>query len=517
MKAFYLTTPLYYVNDVPHIGHAYTTIAADVLARWKRLSGQKVFFLTGTDEHGAKIAKAAEDTKQTPREFVDRIAGEWKRTWNAMGVTFDDFIRTSEPRHQKVVQWVFEKLKASGDIYKGSYEGMYCLHDEAYFTESELVDKKCPTCGRDVQKLKEDSYFFKLSKYEQPLLDLYAAHLEFLSPKFRASEIVNFVKSGLKDLSVSRTRVSWGVPISSDPSHTVYVWFDALINYITAAGYVELGDGKSAPRFEELWPADVHIVGKEIFRFHTVIWPAMLMALGLKLPTKVFAHGWWTVEGTKMSKSLGNVVDPNKMSADYGNDAFRYFLLREVGFGSDGDFSEKALLGRYNSELANNLGNLLSRTTTLIVKNFDGAAPKPAAASFLLGDVADLTRTVAAQYDALAFGDVLETIFGLMVRTNKFIDDKAPWKMGPDQKDELTLVLGECVQVLRVLSIFLNPFMPEKTEEMWKRLGEGESVAGCGPAWVQELLAGRIPEYSPGQRVIKGDPLFLRKAAPAAK
>ena len=517
MKDFYLTTPLYYVNDVPHIGHAYTTIAADVLARWKRVSGEKVFFLTGTDEHGAKIAKAAEDTHQTPREFVDRIASEWKKTWGALGVSNDDFIRTSEPRHQKVVQWVFEKLKATGDIYKGSYEGWYCLHDETYFTESELVDKKCPTCGRPVQKLKEDSYFFKLSKYELPLLDWYAAHPDFLSPKFRASEIVNFVKSGLKDLSVSRTRVAWGVPILSDPSHTVYVWFDALLNYITAAGFVAEGDGKNGPRFDDLWPADVHIVGKEIFRFHTVIWPAMLMALGLKLPKKVFAHGWWTVEGTKMSKSLGNVVDPNQMSASYGNDAFRYFLLREVGFGSDGDFSEKALLSRFNSELANNLGNLLSRTTTLIVKNFDGVVPKAAEKSVLLGDVADLTRTVASQYDALGFGDVLETVFNVLVRTNKFIDDKAPWKMGPDQKDELALVLSECLQVLRVLTIFLSPFMPEKTEEMWKRLGEGETVASCGPRWVQELLEGRIPEFSPGQRVAKGDPLFLRKAALAPK
>lgn len=515
MKAFYLTTPLYYVNDVPHIGHAYTTIAADVLARWKRLSGQNVFFLTGTDEHGAKIAKAAEDNGQTPREFVDRIASEWKKTWTTLGISFDDFIRTSEERHTVVVQRVFEKLKGTGDIYKGSYEGWYCLHDETYYAESELVDKKCPTCGRPVQKLKEDSYFFKLSKYEQRLLDHYAAHPEFLSPKFRSSEIINFVKSGLKDLSVSRTRVSWGVPIPSDPSHTVYVWFDALLNYISAAGYSAV-DGQNDGRFD-MWPADVHIVGKEIFRFHTVIWPAMLMALGLPLPKKVFAHGWWTVEGTKMSKSLGNVVDPNKMSAIYGTDAFRYFLLREVSFGSDGDFSEKMLLTRYNSELANNLGNLLSRTTTLLVKNFDGSIPSTTGKSALFADIADVTRTIASHYDALAFGDVLESIFGLMVRTNKFIDEKAPWAMGPDKREELAAVLVECVQALRALAVLLHPFMPEKSQEIWSRLGEGENVATSGPRWIKSLLEGRFPEFSPGQRASKGDPLFMRKTAPATK
>jgi methionyl-tRNA synthetase len=515
MKTYYLTTPLYYVNDVPHIGHAYTTIAADVLARWKRLSGDKVFFLTGTDEHGAKIAKAAEDTQTTPKQFVDRISEEWKKTWSSLGITYDDFIRTSEPRHAAVVQGVFNKLRDTGDIYKGVYEGWYCIHDETNLNESELVNGNCPNCGRPAQRRTEESYFFKLSRFEQPLLDYYKSHPEFLSPSFRSSEIENFVKSGLKDLSVSRANVAWGVPVPFDKSHTVYVWFDALLNYITAPGYSV--DGGSGDRFSSLWPADVHIVGKEIFRFHTVIWPAMLMALGLPLPKKVFAHGWWTVDGTKMSKSLGNVVDPNKMAAEYGVDAFRYFILREVAFGSDGDFSEKALLGRYNAELANNLGNLLSRTTTLLVKNFDGVVPPAAAQSRLVGDAKALAQRVTDRFDALAFGDVLDLVFDLMTRTNKYIDEKAPWKMGPEQKTELSEVLTECLHALRALALLLHPFMPGKTQDIWARLGETGALADAGPEWIRRMRAGEWPGFSPGQRVAKGEPLFQRKTAPVSK
>ncbi len=498
MKPFYLTTPLYYVNDVPHIGHAYTTIAADVLARWKRLSGEKVFFLTGTDEHGAKIATAAEKAGETPQQFVNRIANEYRSVWKTLNISYDDFIQTSDTRHKTVVQQVFEKLKTTGDITKGTYEGWYCVHDETYFTESELVDKKCPSCGRDVQKLKEESYFFHLSKYESALLDHYQKNPGFLSPKHRANEIINFVKGGLKDLSVSRTRVSWGVPITSDPSHTVYVWFDALLNYI------------SAPP-QEAWPADIHFVGKEIFRFHTVIWPAMLLALGKPLPKKVFAHGWWTVDGTKMSKSLGNVVNPVQMSEIYGVDAFRYFLLREVPFGADGDFSEKSLLNRYNAELANNLGNLFQRTTTLLTKNFDGHIPVSLSKSEILSDMAALTQSITASYNALDFGTVLETLFGVMMRTNKYIDEQAPWKLSVEQKEKLGNILCECLCVLKTLAVFLHPFMPTKTEEMWKRLGETGSITEEGKSLLTSFAKGELPKFRANeQRVEKGDPLFMR-------
>ncbi len=511
MKKIYLTTPLYYVNDVPHIGHSYTTIAADVFARWKRATGHEVFLLTGTDEHGAKIAAAAEKANETPQDFVNRIASEYRKVWKVLNISYDDFIQTSEPRHKKVVQAVFEKLKASGNIYKGTYEDWYCVHDESYFSESELVDKKCPSCGRDVQKLKEESYFFKLSKYAPALLEHYEKHPEFLSPKHRANEIINFVKSGLRDLSVSRTRVSWGVPIPSDPSHTVYVWFDALLNYITVPKYDAAAAHPNQPPFNDLWPADVHLVGKEIFRFHTVIWPAMLMALGVPLPKKVFAHGWWTVDGTKMSKSLGNVVDPVKMSEEYGVDAFRYFLLREVPFGADGDFSEKSLFMRYNAELANNLGNLLQRTTTLLTKNFDGVIPASTAKPELLADIAALTRDIEQKFDDLAFGDVLETLFGLMMKTNKYIDEQAPWKLTADQKEKLANILIECLSVLKTLMVFLSPYMPTKTKEMWERIGETEPIEKKAPALLTDFRGGKAPTFAAGQTIQKGDPLFMRK------
>ncbi|HNI58060.1 MAG TPA: methionine--tRNA ligase, partial [Elusimicrobiota bacterium] len=376
MKTFYITTPIYYANDVPHIGHAYTTVAADVLARWRRLKGDKVYFLTGTDEHGAKIDQAARAAGKTPLAYLDPVVEKFKALWTRLGITHDDFIRTTEERHKKTVQQVFAKLEAQGDIYLGTYEDWYCVPDETFWSESELAEGKCPTCGRPVEKLKEESYFFRLSAYQDRLLAFYEQNPHFLAPKGRSGEITNFVKSGLRNLSVSRTKVSWGIPVLAHPPHTVYVWFDALLNYISAIGYSPSG---SAPLFGETWPADIHFVGKEIFRFHSVIWPAMLMALGLPLPKRVFAHGWWTVEGEKMSKSLGNVVDPHAVVETYGVDAFRYFLLREVPFGSDGDFSLKAMLGRYNSELANALGNLLNRVLTLVEKNFDGVLDSNAA------------------------------------------------------------------------------------------------------------------------------------------
>jgi methionyl-tRNA synthetase len=507
-KTFYITTPIYYVNDVPHIGHAYTTVAADVLARWKRLSGEKAFLLTGTDEHGAKIAQAAEKVGITPKAWADRTSAEFDRLWKHLGISYDGFIRTTDESHVRVVQSVFSQLKESDDIYLGTYEDWYCVSCESYYAEADLKEKKCPVCGRVVEKLKEESYFFRLSRYESALLSYYQDHPEFLQPSFRAQEVVNFVKEGLRDLSVSRTRVAWGVPVSFNPKHTVYVWFDALINYITAVGYQS---SSLSPQFGELWPADVHIVGKEIFRFHAVIWPAMLMALKLPIPKKVFAHGWWTVEGQKMSKSLGNVVDPHALCDEYGVDAFRYFILREVPFGGDGDFSQSSVLGRYNAELANALGNLLSRTLALIGKHFTGVLPSAAYQEMsLLSDLKPMLAKVHDAYDRLAFHEALDAIWSLVFRANKYIDEQAPWKLGPADKEKLAKILAECSAILQVLAILLSPFMPEKTAQMWKQLGRTDDLATAGRA----LLKDGILNPACAQAAQKGDPLFPRKGLP---
>ena len=359
-KPFYITTPIYYVNDVPHIGHAYTTIAADVLSRWHKSGGDDSYFLTGTDEHGQKIQTVAEKKGITPIELCDEVVQNFERLWKTLNIQNDDFIRTTQPRHEKVVQEVFRRLMASGDIYKGEYEGWYCVPCETYVPEAQMAEgQTCPDCHRPLTKMTEETYFFRLSKYTEPLLKFYEEHPDAIMPKERYNEVVSFIKSGLRDQSISRTTLKWGIPLPGDEKHVIYVWFDALINYISALGFPEPGE-----KWEKYWPAARHLVGKDIIRFHCVIWPAMLMALGLTPPVRVFAHGWWTVEGEKMSKSLGNVVDPFEMEKLYGVDTFRYFLLREVPFGHDGDFSELALVQRINSDLANDLGNLLSRSLT---------------------------------------------------------------------------------------------------------------------------------------------------------
>jgi methionyl-tRNA synthetase len=428
MKPFLITTPIYYVNDVPHIGHAYTTVAGDVLARWRRLRGDATFYLTGTDEHGAKISRIAEAQGLAGREkdYVDGIVEKFRALWTRLLISNDDFIRTTDPRHERVVGDFFARLQAKGDIYLGTYEDWYCVPCETFWADGELKKDdgmpRCPTCGRNVDKLKEESYFFKLSAYEQPLLAFYRENPDFLQPAYRASEIVNFVRSGLKDLSVSRTKVRWGIPVPANPAHTIYVWFDALINYISAFGD-PWAKGSDAPR------ADVHLVGKEIFRFHAVIWPAMLMAAGLPLPRQVFAHGWWTVEGQKMSKSAGNVVDPHRVADDFGVDALRYFLLREVPFGSDGDFSQKGLLGRYNAELANALGNLLNRTLNVLEKNFGGRLGGGSPGGLLPENLAGWVGEFESSLGRLAFSEALEKVQGLVNQANKFIDEKAPWKL----------------------------------------------------------------------------------------
>ena len=503
MKKFYVTTPIYYVNDRPHIGHAYTTIAADVLARWKRLKREPVFFLTGTDEHGSKIAQAAEKHGASPEDYVDRLAGEFKSSWKGLNISNDDFIRTSEKRHADVVRSVFNVLHEKGEIVKGFYEDWYCVSDESFWLLSELADGKCPSCGRAVEKLKEETYFFKLSNYENKLLDHYEKNPEFLSPPKRAKEIINFVRSGLRDLSVSRLKEKWGIPLPFDGRHTAYVWFDALLNYLTAAGY-DPRDNRG--NFETLWPADVHLVGKEIFRFHAVIWPAMLMALGLPLPKKVFAHGWWTVEGEKMSKSMGNFVDPGDITKDFGVDALRYFLLREIPFGADGDFSRDSLVARYNAELANNLGNLFSRTLTLIEKNFGGVL-KTRPEGVLREKIREQTEKMVRAYERIAFSEILESLNLIVTETNRYIDQKAPWNLVKSDLDQAERALSECQPILRWLSAGFYPFMPASSAIMWKQIGEETDLLKEGWKILQDPLAG----FSPGKKLRKGAILFQRK------
>ena len=475
-KKFYITTPLYYLNSEPHIGHAYTTLAADVLTRYKKTKNEQVYFLTGTDEHGANIEKAALSHNITPQKWTDDMAAKFKALWKILGIEYDDFIRTTEPRHEKVVQAIFEKLLAKGDIYKGSYRGKYCLSCEAYLDESELVDGKCPIHKKEPQIIEEETYFFKLSAYQDKLLKYYEENPAFISPKHRALEIINFVKSGLKDLSVSRTKVKWGICVPSDTKHTIYVWFDALINYISAAGY--LADEN---KFKELWPADIHLLGKEILRFHAVIWPAVLMALDLPLPKQVFAHGWWTIEGEKMSKTRGNFIDPKEITAKYGVDALRYFIFREVPFGQDGDFSMEAFKKRFNADLANDLGNLLSRTLNMAAKNL-GEIPQSYtnAQSSLLKKAEETQKIYDDNMQALAFDKALDAVWALAGYMNKYIDEKKPWSLAKTDPEKTKEILLELVFALRYFGAWLAPFMPASAQEISRRLASGK-IEKYGP------------------------------------
>ncbi len=498
----YLTTPLYYVNDVPHIGHAYTTIAADVLARYKRMMDFDVHFLTGTDEHGQKIWHAAQEKKEDTQKFVDRMAEGFKSAWKILEISYDDFIRTSEKRHEDVVRKIFHKLLKQGDIYKGEYEGWYCIPCESFWAELDLKEdiegrKLCPDCGRVTDLLKEESYFFKLSKYQDKLLKHIEKNPDFIQPVSRKNEIIQFIKQGLKDLSVTRTAFPWGIGVPDDPKHVIYVWFDALINYISAPGYPD-GD-----QFKRYWPADVHLMGKEIVRFHTVTWPCMLMALGVPLPKKVFGHGWWTVEGKKMSKSKGNVVDPLALSKEYGVDAVRYFLLREVPFGVDGDFSMKSFITRFNADLANDIGNLLNRTLTMVEKYFDGKIPetsnqKPDDLGKELVELYTKTPEVVDQHmNNLAFSDALAEIWKLINKANTYIEKEAPWKISKaGQTDKLAAVMYNLCEVLKVSAFLVSPFIPSTAEKMWKQLGLASPIS--------------LDAQISGVKVAKGEPLFPR-------
>lgn len=473
-KKFYITTPIYYPSDKLHIGHSYTTVAADAMARYKRLKGFDVMFLTGTDEHGQKIQRKAEVKGVTPKQYVDDIVDGIQNLWKLMKITNDRFIRTTDKQHESTVQKIFKKLYDQGDIYKSQYEGWYCTPCESFWTNTQLAEGKCPDCSGDVELTREESYFFRLSRYQERLIKYFEENPEFLQPISRQNEMLNnFLKPGLEDLCVSRTTFNWGIPVTFDERHVVYVWIDALSNYITALGYLTEDESD----YRKFWPADVHLVGKEIVRFHTIIWPAMLMALGEPLPKQVFGHGWLILEGGKMSKSKGNVVDPVILIEKYGLDAIRYFLLREVPFGSDGVFSNEALVNRINSDLANDLGNLVNRTVAMIDRYFGGSIPVVKTEgefdSELKQVVLDTPVKVEELLDRLQFSSALVEIWKAVSRTNKYIDETMPWVLAKDKANNgrLAAVLYNLAESLRIISVLLQPFIPDTPEKIWRQLG----------------------------------------------
>ncbi|MEA4883408.1 MAG: methionine--tRNA ligase [Clostridia bacterium] len=504
-QPFYVTTPIYYVNDVPHIGHAYTTIACDVLARYKRLRGFDVSFITGTDEHGQKIDRAAQAKGETPKQYTDKVSAAFRDLWKRLDISNDNFVRTTDEDHVRVAQDVFQRLYDSGDIYMGSYDGWYCTPCEAFFPEADLVSGNCPDCGRPVEWIKEESYFFRLSKYQDRLLAHIEANPDFIQPTSRRNEMLNFIKGGLEDLSVSRTTFKWGIPVPFEPKHVIYVWVDALSTYLTAIGYHD-----DPARFAKYWPADLHMMGKEIVRFHAVIWPAMLMSLGMPLPKKVFGHGWWTVEGEKMSKSKGNVVKPQEYVSEFGVDSLRYFLLREVPFGQDGDFSRSDFIYRINADLANDLGNLLSRTTAMINKFADGAVPAPGewgdADKKIPELAAEVIEKCADAFDRLAFQEGLEQLFRLVDAGNKYIDSEAPWSLAKTEQGmrRLGTVLYNLAESLRVVCIAISPVITRASCEIWHQLGLDGSPTDAG--WEATAWGG----LAPGTVVRRGNPVFPR-------
>ena len=504
MEKFYITTPIYYPSANFHIGHCYTTIIADSIARYKRLAGYDVFFLTGTDEHGEKIEKKAKENGVTPKEYVDKIVDNAKDLWKSLGISYDKFIRTTDEYHEKAVQKIFNKLYEQGDIYKGEYEGLYCTPCESFWTETQLVDGKCPDCGRDVHIVKEESYFFKLSKYQDKLIKLYEEHPEFIQPESRKNEVLNnFIKPGLEDLCVSRTTFNWGIPVTFDAKHVVYVWIDALTNYITALGYMSEDDSL----FKKYWPADLHLVGKEIVRFHTIIWPALLMALDLPLPKKVFGHGWLIIDGGKISKSLGNYKDPREYINLYGVDAIRYFALREVPFGNDGTFSESALIARTNADLANILGNLVNRTISMSYKYFDGIVLEPSCKEELDSDLIKSTsylyKIVDEKMNELHIREAIDAIFDVLRKCNKYIDDTTPWILAKDEtkKDRLATVLYNLLESIRICAILLSPFMPTSVDKILYQLNtKVTSYDSCK----------KFGQIEINNQLNKPEPIFLR-------
>jgi len=505
-ETFYVTTPIYYPNDKLHIGHTYTTTAADTIARFKKLQGYDVRFLTGSDEHGQKIERTAKEHNVTPKEYVDEIVSSFKDLWSLLEIDYDVFLRTTEERHEDVVQYIFKEIYEQGDIYKDKYEGWYCTPCETFWLERQLEDGKCPDCQRETEWVEEESYFFRMSKYEDDLLDYIEENPEFIQPETRRNEMVNFIKDGLEDLCISRTTFDWGIPVPIDDDHVIYVWFDALTNYLTGAGYLTNDDD-----FAKYWPADIHIVGKDILRFHTIIWPIILMAADLELPDRVFGHGFLTVEGGKMSKSKGNVVDPVKLVEDFGVDAVRYYLMREVAFGSDGSYSTESFIQRINSDLANDLGNLLNRTVAMVDKYFAGVVPSLGPAT---DHDEDLKKTAQQAIEAmtedmenLQFSTALEQLWTLIRRTNKYIDETTPWILAKDEakKEELGTVLYNLLESLRIIAIALKPFLIDAPEKIWQQLGIKEDIEE--QSWEQVKEWGGLEA---GIKVNSGDPIFPR-------
>ena len=507
-KTYYITTPIYYPSGKLHIGHAYSTVAGDVMARYKRLRGYDVMYLTGTDEHGQKIQQTAHAQGLSPQEYLDNIIVSIKKLWKRLKITNDDFIRTTEERHKQIVEKIFAKLLEQGDIYLDEYEGWYCVSCETFFTERQLVDGNCADCGGPVEKVKEESYFFKMSKYADRLIRYYEEHPEFIQPESRRNEMLNnFLKPGLEDLAVSRTTFDWGVKVPGNPKHVIYVWIDALTNYITALGYGTDDDEK----FQKYWPADVHLIGKEIVRFHSIYWPIILMALDLPLPKKIFAHGWILMKDEKMSKSKGNVVDPIRLTDRYGVDALRYYLLREVPFGSDGVFTPEAFVQRLNYDLANDFGNLLNRTIAMIEKYFDGEIPayqpsETAVDKDLEKFMQETVTNVEDKLDEMEFSIALSSIWQLISRTNKYIDETEPWVLAKDpaQKERLGNIMAHLVESLRTTAIILQPFLTDAPQEVFKQLGiTDDELKTWDSAYEQGVV-------SAGTMVQKGEPIFPR-------
>ncbi len=510
-KTFYITTPIYYVNDIPHIGHTYTTIIADVLNRFQKLSGNKVFFLTGTDEHGQKVEKAATERGLKPIELADQVVGRYKDLWKDLNISYDFFIRTTEPFHEKGVQKIFRKLMEKGDIYKGIYKGWYCVSDENFLAEDVPLEKGgykiCPDCGKRADVVSEECYFFKLSAYQKPLLDFYAKFPAFVRPPSRMNEVVSFVRQGLKDLSITRTTVKWGIPVPDDPDHTIYVWFDALHNYLTGIGYdwnMEL--------FEKFWPATVHLIGKDILRFHAIFWPAFLMAADFPLPQTVIGHGWWLKDKTKMSKSKGNVLDPYLILDTFGPDPLRYFLLREIPIGLDGNFSHEGFVHRVNSDLANDLGNLVQRTLTMIQNYFNGKIEETDKEEKIDKEIRlefdNLKKKILKFFEDYALSKALEEIWAYISSVNKYLAVNEPWKLAKDQskRKRLGRVLYQAAAALRGISYLLFPVMPGSSEKIWGFLGEEE------PIQEESFSELKFENLKLGQKIKKSKPLFPRIA-----